>query len=429
MLADLPRLVSSGVIDSATAERLKAHYEMQTAVVKNWVLILFSILGSLLIGLGIILLLAHNWADMPRLIRTMTAFLPLVLSQCLAGYVLMRRSGSTAWREGSGLVLMLSISACIAMVAQVYHIPGDIGLFVITWMLLGLPVVYVLDCTVPAIIYLVGITFWAGDLQYSWGHALAYWPVALLIAPYIYRQVRKNPYSPKSLLLLWTVSIALFFAIGITLEKVMPGLWIVIYASLVSCLYLIGGFWHSDAPSIWQRPFHTIGSAGTAVLAFIFTFEWPWKDIGWGYYRQGYQYIETFAVFDYVLAFVLPCAAAVLLVSSVRRKKSSSILYGCLPLIAIAAYAIGSAADSYLAAQMMFNAYLFILGLATVISGFRRMTLRIINGGLFILIALIAARFFDSNLPFIVRGLVFIALGTIFLVANIIVSRKRRVRA
>ena len=44
----------------------------------------FGILGAVLIGGGIILLLAHNWEQLGRPARVAVAFAPLVLSQALA---------------------------------------------------------------------------------------------------------------------------------------------------------------------------------------------------------------------------------------------------------------------------------------------------------------------------------------------------------
>jgi uncharacterized membrane protein len=40
--------------------------------------VLFSILGAALMGSGIILLLAHNWDQLSRVMRTVISFAPLV---------------------------------------------------------------------------------------------------------------------------------------------------------------------------------------------------------------------------------------------------------------------------------------------------------------------------------------------------------------
>ena len=49
------------------------------------------------------------------------------------------------------------------------------------------------------------------------------------------------------------------------------------------------------------------------------------------------------------------------------------------------------------------------------------------NVGLLVMAALILARFFDSDLNFLLRGLIFIALGIAFLMANLMMLRRKGV--
>ncbi len=48
-------------------------------------------LGSTLVGAGIVLLTAHNWDELSRPIRSIVAFLPLLASHSLVVFVLARR--------------------------------------------------------------------------------------------------------------------------------------------------------------------------------------------------------------------------------------------------------------------------------------------------------------------------------------------------
>ena len=60
--AELPGLVASGVLTSEAAEALERHYAAQLSEEpRRTGFILSAILGSLLVGAGIILLVAHNW--------------------------------------------------------------------------------------------------------------------------------------------------------------------------------------------------------------------------------------------------------------------------------------------------------------------------------------------------------------------------------
>jgi dipeptide/tripeptide permease len=48
----------------------------------------------------------------------------------------------------------------------------------------------------------------------------------------------------------------------------------------------------------------------------------------------------------------------------------------------------------------------------------------VMNGGLLITAGMIVARFFDSDLPFLIRGITFIVLGIGFLATNLVLLRR-----
>lgn len=425
LLGELPALVNAGALDGATADRLRRHYEAAAGKPRNWALAVFGILGGTLVGLGIILLLAHNWADLSRAARTALAFAPLAAAQFLALWAVRAGKESPAWREGLGLFWTLAVGASIALVAQTYHIPGDAGRFALSWMLLALPIVYLLNATGPALVYLAGITFWAIDAQDGGGHALPFWPLAALILPHVFMAARGNPCAARPVLLFWGLALVLGIAVGVTLEKILPGLWIIIYGALFAVFYLAGEFWFGEAPAFWQRPFQTAGAVGGTTLAFLLTYNWPWNDIGWHYQRHGAAYHGVAAVLDYALAALLPAAAVVLLVSSVRRGKAHALFIGALPILAVLGFALVAQTEKADAPQALFNLYVLVVGLGLLVQGFRARRTGIVNAGLLVVFALILLRFFDEDLGFVFRGVVFVLLGLAFLAVNLVLARKK----
>lgn len=424
-LGELSTLLENGVIDGAAAERLRRHYESTAGPSRNWALTIFGILGGTLVGLGVILLLAHNWADLSRAARTALAFAPLVAAQLLAVWIFRAGKESSAWREGVGLFWTLAVGAAIALVAQTYHIPGDAGRFALTWMLLTLPIVYLLNATGPALVYLAGITFWAIDAQSNAGQALPFWPLAALILPHVVYAARGNPYAARPALLFWGIAFALCVAVGVTLEKILPGLWIIVYGALFAIFYLAGEFWFGEAPSAWQKPFQTFGAVGGVVLAFLLTYDWPWEEIGWRYWRHGAAYHGFAALLDYSLAALLPAAAIALLVSSIRRGKAHALFIGALPILAVLGFALVAQTGEEAAALALFNLHVFAVGLGLLVQGFRARRASTVNAGLLVVFALILLRFFDEDLGFVFRGVVFVLLGLAFLAVNLVLARKK----
>ena len=423
---ELPDLVGSGVLSAEAADRLRSHYgEPGGPAGGRMALLVFGVLGSLLVGAGIILLFAHNWDELSRPTRTVVALAPLAAGQLLALWGVWAGRRSVAWREGVATFITLALGAAIALVGQTYHIPGDPGAFCLTWMLLALPLVYLLGASAPAIAYLVGITSWAGYSQGIGGHAVLFWPLAALVLPHVWQAARAGRHSTRSAVLGWAVGLCLCVATGITLEKALPGLWIVVYSSLFAVLYLAGRAWHAGAPSVFHQPFFATGAVGVPMLSLMLTWEWPWQQIGHRYFRSTYRFHHEAAWFDYLAAVGLFALAVALLVRSIRRREALTALYGLAPVTAAVAYA-AAVADSPTPAVLLLNAYLLALGIGTLVAGLRGGRLGVVNAGMLITTSLILARFFDSDFGLVARGAAFIALGLGFFFTNLVLIRRGR---
>jgi hypothetical protein len=101
------------------------------------------------------------------------------------------------------------------------------------------------------------------------------------------------------------------------------------------------------------------------------------------------------------------------------------VMVGLAPLCGVIGYALATTRDWGAFAQAIFNVYLFVLGLGTLIAGFRGNRLGRVNAGLLALSALLVARFFDSDLSFLARGVAFIVVGAGFLVTNVVMLRRK----
>jgi len=422
---ELPTLMSAGIVSAETADQLRNYYgEIKEGNKSRIALIIFGVLGALLIGSGIILLLAHNWDELSRAARTVLSLIPLLIGQLLAGWTILRKRESIAWRESTATFVMLAIGASISLIGQTYHISGDFGKFLLTWMLLSIPLVYLLRATTPALLYLWGITTWAGIRQDEAEHALFFWPLAALIAPHFLQAVKENRYNIRAIILAWGISLSLCFATGIVLEGALPGLWIIVYSGLFAVLFLAGSAYFGEAPTLWQRPFHTVGACGISVLAFMLTYEWPWREIGWKYFRTSPEFHFNAALFDYVLTSTLFISTLYFLFRKTRAQQTATRLFGAMPIVSLIGYLFVASGAGIGLTLALFNLYLFACGLVVTINGIQSGHLGTVNAGMIILAALIVARFFDSELGFVVRGLAFILVGIGFLFTNWMIIRK-----
>lgn len=422
---ELDNLVAGGVVDNATANRFHDYYGPVKVKSRSDILItIFSVVGASFIGLGIILVLASNWDQLGRPIRAIISITPLVISQLICAWVLLKNNESLAWREGASTFLMLSVAVSISLIGQTYNIPGNLGGFLLTWLLLTLPIVYLMSAIVPAIGYIIMITCWTGYAQSEGGQPAFFYLMAAGIAPFVWFNIRRDPESPRARLLLWSVALAPCIATGVVLEKAIPGIWLLVYTSYFALLYLLDAIWLQHDNTERRRPFLVVGRSGIIVLALMFTFSWPWRHIGWNHYRYNNYYSEWFGALDalLLLAFLIPATA--LLVRAIKQKRYDLIPMGITPAITIVAWAITAYTDDAFFAVVLFNIYVLCLAVTSIASGAKTSNLGTVNVGLALIFFLIMFRFFDVDMSFVMRGVVFILLGIGFLTTNLVLNRR-----
>ena len=94
----------------------------------------------------------------------------------------------------------------------------------------------------------------------------------------------------------------------------------------------------------------------------------------------------------------------------------------CL-LLALIGYAF--CGTSAVFPMLLFNGYLLFVSVFRLMTGIRTNNLGVVNTGMLMLSFLVLARFFDSDINFIVKGLVFIVIGIGFLVTNVVILRRK----
>ena len=426
ILDDVNELVSTGMLTPETGSALRSHYEQKLAQEDSGgKTVLLAVLGATLIGAGVILIIAHNWDDLGRPIRTALSLLPLLAGIALAFWALVKRADSTAWREGAGVAQCAGVAASIALVSQTYHISGELSDFLFTWMLLTLPIPYLLRAVVPALVYLAGIAVWAGATAgiVSRGQtADAYWLFLLGILPFYGFAVRQERLGKAVAWLSAVLGMSMAFGLGFSVLESPNDLWVLAFSGLFGVFYLTGVL---VFPERRYNPLRVLGGLGAGFLAVLLSFKdiWPgaiaWSAIHWPVY---------------VLAVGLLCASFALLAWALRRKADFNVFVAVLPIVALLAYGIEAVllggSEGRIIAAITFNLYAFALALSTAFRGIRQRAFATLNGGLLILTALIIARFVDSDFSIVARGIAFVVMGCVMLGANFwLLKAKREVNA
>ncbi|HEY1113239.1 MAG TPA: DUF2157 domain-containing protein [Chitinophagaceae bacterium] len=422
ILNDIPELVRQEIITPETADRLRHYYQRKEATSPIRLITVFSVLGAILTGLGIILIIAHNWDALSRTAQTFLAFLPLLLGQALCGYALWKKEADNTWRESAAVFLFFAMGASISLVSQVYHIPGDLGSFLLTWMALCLPLVYVMRSSATSLLFLAGITWYAAQESY-WtypsGNSYAYWLLLFSVLPYYFRLIKKQPQSNYTTFHHWLVPLSLTITLGTVAER-HEELLFPAYMGLFGLFCLLGDLPYFNDQKTRNNGYLVLGSLGTVALLLALSFADIWQGIRSEDWTGSHVMVSPEAI----TATLITLAACALLYRQLKREAlqaASPLAFSFVFFIAIFLYGLFNPA-----AVVLTNLLVLGIGITTIRSGTRQDHLGIINFGLLVIATLVACRFFDTDLSFVVRGVLFVLVGVGFFAMNYWILQKRK---
>ncbi len=419
--SELDALVEAGVLAPEAAARVRAHYRGTAAA--RAALPLFAVLGATLVALGVILLLAHNWELLGRATRAGIALGWLLAGQGVALFARLRRPGSTAWSEAGALFASLSLAGCLALIAQTYQLPQDLGSFVARWAWLSLPVAYALDSRagVALVIALSGVRLI--PLVGEDTSPLAFWALFAACVPYLVWLAARSRGSLRDGLVAWVAAPVLIFACALHLPLLSSAAVLALVLGIAAALHALGAPAAGEplpAPFAAQ-PFRIVGAGTVAVLVLVLSHAEPWggvsaevdRSLGW------IHVLPVLAVTTLALLAIGWRARAWW-----RERDVPRALWLAAPLAFGLAWTAGLLAASESAAAWTMAVYGLALGSGTVLGGLEERSLARANGGMLLLGGVIALRFLDSDWSFTARGLVFIALGASFLAFNLVMRRR-----
>ncbi len=161
MAQEVKDWVRDGLIEAAQGEAILARYSIQFKDAHGTSLgyYVLTALAALFVGLALILIVSHNWDEIPRLTR-MLLLVFLTLAVNLQGMRLM-----LCGREKAGVLWLFFGSICygatIMLIAQIYHIGEHFPDGIFYWALGVLPLIFITRSRLIAFLCLVLATTWA----------------------------------------------------------------------------------------------------------------------------------------------------------------------------------------------------------------------------------------------------------------------------
>lgn len=125
---------SQALISSEQKQNILNLYQLEESK-SSWII---SLLASAFVGLGIILIVAHNWNFISPAIRLTIAFSIIILSQIYLYF-----AQEKIHQEISATLLALTLGAGLAIFSQVFQTQGGVDDFIRNWLYFLLPLVII----------------------------------------------------------------------------------------------------------------------------------------------------------------------------------------------------------------------------------------------------------------------------------------------
>ena len=324
-------------------------------------------------------------------------------------------------RETAALFQSLTTVACLAIVSQIYNLGGAWPDLLFGWMLLILPLIWVMRAKSVAILYLIGITIWPFG-QFESGVA---WHASPLIYPLLLAGLlpiwpgwpAKNPPStwmrwmitPCAIIgLCCAASFATYFTIDGGIVNVNDEVAIWLCSLVIACIALFPLNANGVSEPNARKPQVILGSMLLLGFGLAFTF----KDVS-----NELSHLSGALRMPWTWGLLLIIAAFGTL--AVVQKRWAVLAIAMIAILPLFGMVLGEWQHWFV------TLYLAALGIALIVLEFtgHRGSPRL---GATLISLLTIARMADSDFPLLTKGIIFIVVGIAFLVFNLLILRHGR---
>jgi uncharacterized membrane protein len=410
---ELKELEEKGVIDPITAQKIETYYKQKAGDKPSRLLTVFAILGVLLIGSGILLMVANNWIYFSRSLKTFLSFAPLIMAQGVGFYVLIFKKYSVAWKESVAIAISFGLIIAMSLMSQIYQMNESSTSILFAWIILSIPLVFLFEAKALglflislSISYLL-INFGSSEIKYKYRYLLLFLP---LIGFYYWRVRNK-----KGLFLYfykWAIIISLLiFAFSFFRSRIS----LISLAGLFTLFYMWGEY-YSDEKAFFKNPFLWVGIMGIIGLYIFSSFSFFWK------FHKELFYLKNQRELEIALLSIIVISYLYYFIKTRKQSKQFIVFTYLFPIFILLYLAVYYFYNAYLAANLI----VLLIGVRLILTGEKRKRIDVFNIGLLSILILIFTHFLSNDIPFIYRGVAFVLTGILFIALNYYMIKKMR---
>lgn len=380
----------------------------------------FSILGSLFVGAGVIILMVALWDKFPNLIKASVSFLPLLLGQAGAVYTYKKKFDNIAWREGASILWSAGVTATVGLLSMVLELHLGAMMCLLIDAVLIFPILCFFKVVSPLVFYYgFSIAGSIGVLEYTRNEILTTVLMVVLVgAGLLYTFFdRKNLPDARYEYSTW-ISVLASISMVITTCFVLEWGYFSLPLAIAVCIYALN---KNDG---WSMPFYPIGILGTAFGSIVTTYFHLQDNVHYTYDEVRWlNLIKTESIATIILTVAILAIGFIIGEKSLDKNKYQSIfcyLGGAGAVIGLFSFVFES--TEWLG--LILFAITFAQGLVMLIKGASEKNYFNLNVGLIMLLVLMffVLSAFDWNM--VTVGLMFLISGASLFGANLYISKK-----
>jgi len=419
--------LGKGLISPGQARQIRKLYPEPKAALP-WGTIIFSGLGAAVAGLGLILLLAYNWHAIPKVAKLAVILGGLGALHGVGIWLFLRPDWRQQLGEAVTVLGTMFFGAGIWLVAQIYHIDEHYPNGFLIWGLGALLLAWAMPSLVQALLATTVLCIWGCAEGWGFARAMPLAPLLILVS------LGGLSWRMRSPLLLFFVLAAFNVSLMASVQAVADALLLRALLNSAVCFVALTVLTRrhrcfAESAIAWGF----FGWLGFLVCLYLLTFPGLVDDL-LQWHKESGRFQAAKLVYEWTLLGVALVAWAAVgwpLRPGARREArptDASFEHWLLPLTAIVCqvFAMSAMAHEKWPVAGIFNLVFLALAATWMARGCREGLLRPTILGSLLLVALMAARYFDLFESLAVRGLIFLLVGGLLIAEGILFRRARR---
>jgi uncharacterized membrane protein len=412
---ELEKWQNKGIISEKQKEEILALYPQS----EHNLATILSLLGAILVGVGIILFFAANWDVLSRNVKLLLV-ITLLISIYSSGYYLTINNKMP--NVGYGLLCLgaLIFGSAIWLVAQIFNLPANYHSGFFLWFIGLVAPAHLLKSPFTSLVSGISLIAWfiAGNFDLGWYYFIYFLLLLVIFIPF--------GIQFKSKWIIVLTAIGNLIGVGFLSNKLVENSnfygneIILVNMLIIAVIYYILALRteHSEKYEFLSFPLFIISLLTTLSISFLVSFK--------GFLNEFVKIDSSQSYFPTLLLAILVVLGAFYLHKKRNFFLKLSLFYfNYITIFTLLISFINTIPNNL--NLIIFNINIFVLALFIIILGYNLRNIFIFNLGIFFFGICVISKYFDYFFALLPRSIFFIMGGALLLITSILLERKRRI--